>query len=118
MGKTGKGLVRGLTIAALGFSLVVPGLAPVVAAAEEGPGVTPFAIIESVLDTFKTEQCLTTNDHDWEGGLHVPEHHVPHELRPRPSRHREPCREISLPLSDQSQGNLHNMEERVSYVVA
>lgn len=68
MRKTGKGLVRGLTIAALGFSLVAPGLAPVVAAAEEGPGVTPFAIIESVLDTFKTEQCLTTSDHDWEGG--------------------------------------------------
>lgn len=69
MRKTGKGLVRGLTIAALGFSLVASGLAPVVAAAEEGPGVTPFAIIESVLYTFKTEQCLTTSDHDWERGF-------------------------------------------------
>lgn len=67
MKKTGKGLARVLTIAALGSALIVPALAPAVAAADEGSGIAPLAIIESVVDTFKTEQCLTTSSHDWEG---------------------------------------------------
>lgn len=67
MKKCGKTVTRFLTVVAIASALVLPIIAPAVASADESTEPTPYAIIESVVDTFKSETCLTSSSHYWEG---------------------------------------------------
>lgn len=67
MRATEKKAIRFLTAAVLGSALVLPMLSPLAATADEGMEPQPYAMNESVIDTFKSETCQSTSSHYWEG---------------------------------------------------